>query len=118
LKEAERLGLKADDTHPLGDAGIELNADGTNGGRTLGPLGSRIVGEVFFKLMKEDSESILGTGTTVVPHDVAGRVPAAGQFGAGEDGRFTLAHVMRYVHALPLTVTPQANFGLVSSSKR
>jgi Animal haem peroxidase len=118
LKEAERLGLKADDAHPLGDAGIELNADGTNGGRTLGPLGSRIVGEVFFKLMKEDSESILGKGTTVVPRDVAGRVPAAGQFGAGEGGRFTLAHVMRYVHALPLTVTPQANFGLVSSSKQ
>ena len=115
LKEAERLGLKADDAHPLGDPRIELNPDGTNGGRTLGPLGSRIVGEVFFRLMKEDPQSVLGSDPTVVSPDIAGRIPVAGQFGAGDEGRFTLADLMKYVHGMPgLTVISQANFGLVS----
>ena len=115
LKEAEVLGLKADASHPLGDAAIALNEDGTNGGRTLGPLGSRIVCEVFFKLMLKDPDSILGQAQTGVPPTVATRVPAPGRFGAAADGRFALADLMKYVHDVPLgplTPTPRANFGL------
>ena len=47
------LGLKADDNTPLSKPDTTLNPNGTNGGRTLGPLGSRIVGEGFFRLMKD-----------------------------------------------------------------
>ena len=115
LKEAEVLGLKADAATPLGDASVALNPDGTNGGRTLGPLGSRIVCEVFFKLMLKDPDSILGQAQTVVPPAVATRIPTPGRFGAAADGRFALADLMKYVHSGPLgplSPTPRANFGL------
>lgn len=113
LKEAEVLGLKADAGNPLGTAEIPLNVNGTNGGRTLGPLGSRIVGEVFFKLMKEDPESILGKDPTKVPRNIAERIPKANEFGAGADGRFTLGHLVKFAHGLnEMTPVSPLNFGL------
>jgi hypothetical protein len=111
LKEAERKGLKADAEHPLGDPSVQLNEAGTNGGRTLGPLGSRIVGEVFFKLMKEDPESILGKGPTLAD-GIAGRTPKPGEFGADAEGRFTLAHLVSFAHGLKMTPVSPLNFGL------
>jgi len=70
------------------------------------------VGEVFFKLMKEDPDSILGQGVGVVPPAIADRIPRANTFGAAPDGRFALADLVRYAHDIPLAPTAQANFGV------
>jgi hypothetical protein len=58
-------------------------------GETLGPVGGRIVAEVFIGILMGDSLSFLN----VAPH----WRPKAGQFGCPADGKFTMADLLRHV---------------------
>jgi hypothetical protein len=62
-------------------------------GETLGPVGGRIVAEVFIGLLMGDSLSFLN----VAPH----WRPKAGQFGCSEDGKFTMAELLRHIQEVP-----------------
>lgn len=57
-------------------------------GRTLGPVGGRIVGEVFVGLLFADQLSYLN----IQPH----WRPTAGQFGCMDNGRFHMTDLLRY----------------------
>jgi hypothetical protein len=67
---------------------ILKEAELINKGRKLGPLGGRIVAEVFIALLLADPNSILTA-------DVNWQ-PTAGKFGAGTDGQFTVRHFLTH----------------------
>ncbi len=57
-------------------------------GRRLGPVGGRIVAEVFIGLLQGDPFSYLSMQPTWRPK--------AGEFGARKDGEFTVADLLRF----------------------
>ena len=57
-------------------------------GKKLGPVGGRIVAEVFIGLLHGDPLSYLSIEPTWRP--------TPGRFGASEDGEFTMADLLRF----------------------
>ena len=62
-------------------------------GKKLGPVGGRIVAEVFIGLLLGDKLSYLN----VEP----GWRPKASEFGAPKDGAFTMVELLRFAGATP-----------------
>jgi hypothetical protein len=58
-------------------------------GRQLGPVGGRIVAEVFIGLMQADKDSLLNVSPTWQPRK--------GQFGSRKDGEFTMVDLLQYI---------------------
>ncbi|HZD15494.1 MAG TPA: hypothetical protein VE196_10315, partial [Pseudonocardiaceae bacterium] len=65
---------------------ILKEAELINKGQMLGPVGGRIVAEVFIGLLLNDPQSYLVSKPNFQP--------TAGQFGAGPDGRFGIAELI------------------------
>jgi hypothetical protein len=81
------LGAKFADTTPLWYY-ILKEAEVLNKGKKLGPVGGRIVAEVFIGLLYGDPLSYL----SVAPN----WRPTPHMFGAREDGEFTIADLLRF----------------------
>jgi hypothetical protein len=62
-------------------------------GKTLGPVGGRIVAEVFIGLLWGDPRSFINVWPGWQPHQ--------GKFGCLKDGAFTVADLLRYVQSRP-----------------
>jgi hypothetical protein len=97
----EDLILHAADLKPLPEHLIQVFGESTplffyvlkeaekiSGGRRLGPMGGRIVAEVFIGLLRADPSSYLNVEPTWHPR--------AGEFGARKDGEFTITDLLRF----------------------
>ena len=62
-------------------------------GRTLGPVGGRIVAEVFIGLLLADPTCFLN----IYPN----WKPEAGKFGCEEEGEFSMADLITFVRVMP-----------------
>lgn len=87
----------AEKTYLEGKFGLETplwyyilkEAELINKGRQLGPVGGRIVAEVFIGLMQADSQSFLNLNPAWKPRK--------GQFGCRQDGSFTMNDLLTHV---------------------
>jgi hypothetical protein len=97
----EDLILHTADLKPLPDHLLQVFGESTplffyvlkeaekfSGGRRLGPMGGRIVAEVFIGLLRADPSSYLNVQPTWQPR--------AGEFGARKDGEFTIMDLLRF----------------------